>query len=395
MTIRLPGRSFVRRTLALARAEVLHVTRDRAMLVQIIVMPLIQLLMLSNAATFAIKRTPAYVVDFDRTSTSRGLVTRLASSGLVEVVGQSASPDAANDAMLGGRATLVLVVPREFEASLIRTRTASIGIDLNAEKGSAAGIVQSYVVQTLWAYSRELGVEIRPTRRSVVAASAARMSPRPAAGVIDIRTRGWYNPTLDYSNYMVPGLLVALVTMIGTLLTAQNIAREKEIGTLEQLNVTPITKSEFIAAKLLPYWVLALLDLVLGLIVARLVFQIPVRGSPLLLMGAAGIYLVSALAIGLWISTVVETQQQAMFISFFVVMIYLLMSGLLTPIDSMPHWMQILSNLNPVRHFVAISRDILVKGAGPRQIAQPLGILTVYAVVMMAVAIRRYRKRTA
>jgi ABC-2 type transport system permease protein len=194
---------------------------------------------------------------------------------------------------------------------------------------------------------------------------------------------------------MVPGLLVALVTMIGTLLTAQNIAREKEIGTLEQLNVTPITKSEFIAAKLLPYWVLALLDLGLGLIVARLVFQIPVRGSPLLLMGASGIYLVSALAIGLWISTVVETQQQAMFISFFVVMIYLLMSGLLTPIDSMPHWMQIVSNLNPVRHFVAISRDILVKGAGLRQIAQPLGILTVYAVVMMLVAIRRYRKRTA
>ena len=395
MSIRFPGRSFVRRTLALARAEVLHVTRDRAMLVQIIVMPLIQLLMLSNAATFAIKRTPAYVVDFDRTSTSRGLVTRLAASGLVDIVGQSASPDAANDAMLGGRATLVLVVPREFEASLVRTRTATIGIDLNAEKGSAAGIVQSYVVQTLWAYSRELGVEIMPTRRNVVAASTARMSPRPAAGVIDIRTRGWYNPTLDYSNYMVPGLLVALVTMIGTLLTAQNIAREKEIGTLEQLNVTPITKSEFIAAKLLPYWVLALLDLVLGLIVARLVFHIPVQGSPLLLMGAAGIYLVSALAIGLWISTVVETQQQAMFISFFVVMIYLLMSGLLTPIDSMPHWMQIVSNLNPVRHFVAISRDILVKGAGARQIAQPLGILTVYAVVMMLVAIRRYRKRTA
>ena len=178
MSIRFPGRSFVRRTLALARAEVLHVTRDRAMLVQIIVMPLIQLLMLSNAATFAIKRTPAYVVDFDRTSTSRGLVTRLAASGLVDIVGQSASPDAANDAMLGGRATLVLVVPREFEASLVRTRTATIGIDLNAEKGSAAGIVQSYVVQTLWAYSRELGVEIMPTRRNVVAASTARMSDR-------------------------------------------------------------------------------------------------------------------------------------------------------------------------------------------------------------------------
>jgi ABC-2 type transport system permease protein len=394
MRIQFPGRTFVRRTLALARAEVRHVTRDRATLVQVIALPLIQLLVLANAATFAIKRTPAYVLDFDRTSTSRGLIRRLASSRLLEIVGQSTSPDAANDAMLAGRATLVLVVPREFEASLVRTGTAPIGIDLNAEKGSAAGIVQSYVVQTLWAYSRELGVDIHPTRRNVVASRAVRPST-PGAGVIDIRTRGWYNPGLEYDNYMVPGLLVALVTMVGTLLTAQNIAREKEIGTLEQLNVTPITKAEFITAKLLPFWVLALLDLGLGLVVGRLVFVIPMRGSALLLMGAAGIYLVAALAIGLFISTVVETQQQAMFISFFVIMIYLLMSGLLTPIDSMPHWMQIASELNPVRHFVAISRAILVKGAGLREISPPLALLSFYAAGMMAIAIHQYRKRSA
>ena len=395
MTVPVPGGAFVRRTLALARAEVLHVTRDRATLVQIVLVPLIQLLLLSNAATFAIKRTPAYVVDFDRTSTSRTLVTHLTSSGLIDVVGQSASPDAANDAMLTGRATLVLVVPHEFESSLVRTGSATIGLDLNAEKGSAAGIVQSYVVQTIEAYSRELGVEIRPTRRSVVARSAEFVPPRPGAGVIDVRTRGWYNPGLDYTAYMVPGILVALVTMIGTLLTAQNIAREKEIGTLEQLNVTPISRAEFVTAKLLPFWVLALLDLALGLIVGRLVFGIPIRGSLLLLFGSAGIYLVSALAIGLLISTVVETQQQAMFISFFLIMIYLLMSGLLTPIDSMPRWMQLASEVNPVRHFVAIARAVLVKGAGASEVATPLSVLTVYAAVTMTVAIRQYRKRSA
>ena len=395
MKWRLPGRAFIRRTLSLAHAEVLHVRRDRAMIVQITLVPLIQLLMVSNAATFEIKQTPAYVIDFDRTSTSRGLVTRLASSGLVDVVGQSASPDASNDAMLHGRATLVLVIPHEFESSLVRTGTATVGVDLNAEKGSSAGIVQSYVVQTLQRYSRELGVEIQPTRRNVVAASPQFVPPRPAYGLIDVRARGWYNPELDYSNYMVPGVLVALVTMVGTLLTAQNIAREKEVGTLEQLNVTPISRVEFVTAKLLPFWVLGLLDLTLGLIVGRLVFGMPIRGSLFLLYGSAGIYLIVALAIGLLISTAVDTQQQAMFISFFLIMIYLLMSGLLTPVDSMPHWMQILSEFNPVRHFIAISRAVLVKGAGLAQIRFQLMILTIYAAIAMTVAIRQYRKRSA
>jgi ABC-2 type transport system permease protein len=194
---------------------------------------------------------------------------------------------------------------------------------------------------------------------------------------------------------MVPGILVALVTMIGTLLTAQNIAREKEMGTLEQLNVTPIGKAEFITAKLLPFWVLAMLDLMLGLVAARFVFGVPIRGSLMLLLGSAGLYLIVALAIGLWISTLVETQQQAMFLSFFVIMIYLLMSGLLTPIDSMPHWVQVASLLNPVRHFVSIARAILVKGAGFTEIARQLATLGIFAVGFLTLAIRQYRKRAA
>jgi ABC-2 type transport system permease protein len=194
---------------------------------------------------------------------------------------------------------------------------------------------------------------------------------------------------------MVPGILVALVTMIGTLITAQNIAREKEMGTLEQLNVTPITRGQFIAGKLLPFWVLGMIDLALGLALARVVFGVPIRGSLVLLMGSAGLYLVVALAIGLWISTLVETQQQAMFTSFFVIMIYLLMSGLLTPIDSMPHWVQVASLVNPVRHFVSITRAILVKGAGLSEIANPLGALGIFAVVFLTLAIRQYRKRAA
>jgi ABC-2 type transport system permease protein len=392
-------RLFIRRTLVLARAEVLHVVRDRATLAQIIVMPLIQLLILSNVATFAIRQSPVYVVDFDRSSTSRGLVSRLGASGLFNIVGQSESPAAADDAMLRGRVTLIVTIPRDFEAALLREGTGAVHLDVNSEKGSAAGIVQSYAAQILNAYSAELGAEIRPTNRSALDVPSTDMPPgrgpgMSAGGRIETVARGRYNPSLNYKHYMVPGILVALVTMIGTLLTAQNIAREKEMGTLEQLNVTPITKAEFITAKLLPFWVLALLDLALGLVVAHLVFGVPVRGSLLLLFGAAAIYLVVALAIGLWISTLVDTQQQAMFVSFFILMIYLLMSGLFTPVDSMPRWVQLLSELNPVRHFVTISRAILIKGAGLAEIARPLGILAVYATVVLGLSIRQYSKRT-
>jgi ABC-2 type transport system permease protein len=322
-------------------------------------------------------------------------VSRLGSSGFFDIVGQSGSPDSANDAMLGGRATLVVTIPHDFEKSLVRTGTAPIGLDVNAEKGSAAGIVQSYASRILSDYSRELSAKIHPNLRTVSEGPLDEQAPRAGVPRIETRIQSRYNPTLNYKHYMVPGILVALVTMIGTLLTAQNIAREREMGTLEQLNVTPITRAEFITAKLLPFWVLALVDLALGLFVGHLVFGVPIRGSVVLLLASAGVYLIVALAIGLLISTGVETQQQAMFVSFFILMIYLLMSGLLTPIDSMPHWVQVLSELNPVRHFVSISRAVLVKGAGFAEIARPLAILAVYGVAVLGLAIRLYHKRTA
>jgi len=367
----------VRRILFLARAEVLHVVRDKATLAQVLVVPIVQLLVLSNAATFQIRNTPTYVVDLDRTAASRGLVNRFAASGRFEVAGASASLDAANDALLRGDVTMVLAIPHDFEASLVRTGVAPIELSLNAEKGSIAGIVQSYASTIVSGYAAELA------------------PPSARAPRIDVRTHGWYNPALNYRHYMVPGILVALVTLISTLLTAQNIAREKELGTLEQLNVTPITRGQFIAAKLLPFWVLGLIDLTAGLIVGRLVFGIPIRGSLLLLFGAASIYLVVTLATGLWISTIVETQQQAMFVTFFVMMIYLLMSGLFTPIDSMSPWVRVVSLANPVRHFVAISRAVLVKGAGLADVARPLATLVVFGAIAMTLAIRQYSKRTA
>ena len=381
----------MRPILFLARAEVLHVVRDRATLAQCLIVPIVQLLVLSNAATFQIRNTPTYVVDLDRSTTSRGLVARFAASGHFRVAGDSASLDRANDALLRGDVTMVLAIPRDFEASLVRTSAAPVELSVNAEKGSAAGIVQAYASAIVSAYAAELD-----TTRAVAVERERTAEREPfRRASIDVRTRSWYNPALNYRDYMVPGILVALVTLIGTLLTAQNIAREKELGTLEQLNVTPITRGQFIAAKLLPFWVLGLVDLAIGLLVGALVFSIPIRGSLLLLFGAATIYLVVALAIGLWISTMVETQQQAMFVTFFVMNIYLLMSGLFTPIDSMAPWVQVVSQANPVRHFVTISRAVLVKGAGIADVARPLAILVVFAVVTLTLAVRQYSKRTA
>lgn len=383
----------MRQILVLAWAEVLHVVRDRATLAQVILLPVVQLLVLSNAATFSIRNTPAYVVDRDRSASSRGLVNRLAASGHFRITGASGSSDLANQALLAGDATLVLTIPHDFERSLVQTGTAVVQISVNAEKGSAAGIVESYAAHIIDAYATELGAELRPRQRTVEAAT--RGTPVAGQTRIEAQVRSWYNATLNYQHYMVPGILVALVTMISTMLTAQNIAREKELGTLEQLNVTPITRGQFITAKLLPFWALALIDLTIGILLGRLVFGVPMRGSLILLYCAAAAYLIVTLGIGLLISTRVETQQQAMFVTFFIMMIYLLMSGLFTPVDSMPRWVQVAAEFNPVRHFVSIARAILIKGAGLAEIARPLLILVAFAVGFFALAVQQYQKRTA
>jgi ABC-2 type transport system permease protein len=380
----------MRRILFLARAEVLHVVRDRATLAQVMVMPLLQLLILSNAATFGVTDTPTYLVDFDRSTLSRGLISRFRASGHFRVEEQSGSPDLANEALLRGDVTMVLTIPHDFARSIGRSGAAPIQLTVNAEKGSAAGIVQAYATSIAAAYAAELTA-------SAGGPIVGERAPAPVRGapLIDVSVRSWYNPALNYKYYMVPGILVALVTLIGTLLSAQNIAREKELGTLEQLNVTPMTRGQFIAAKLLPFWVLGMVNLAIGLVVAAVVFGVPMRGSLLLLFASAAVYLVAALAIGLWISSIVDTQQQAMFVTFFIMNVYLLMSGLFTPIDSMAPWVRAVSQFNPVRHFVTISRAILMKGAGLADIAQPLLTLTAFGAVTLVLAIRQYSKRAA
>ena len=245
-------------------------------------------------------------------------------------------------------------------------------------------MAQAYAVRILTQINQDIQIDFATT--------VEQTSP-PAT--INVVASHWFNPDLNYQTYMVPGILVVLVTMIGTFLSAMNIVREKEIGTIEQLNVTPIRKYHFIIGKLVPFWILALIELAFGLVIARLVFDTPMLGSLPLLFGLAGMYLLVMLGFGLWISTLADTQQQAMFVAWFFVVIFILMSGLFTPIESMPVWAQKLTLLNPVAYFMKIMRRVLLKGAGFEAVQTQFWALTVYGICMLSLAVRKYRKVTA
>lgn len=372
----------------LLRKEYLQIFRDRLMVAQMLLLPVIQLAVLANAATFEVRAAHLVVVDEDRSATSRGLVDRMRAAGRFELVQATASAERADEAMLRREAGVILHIPRDFERDLVRTRSAPVQLILNAEDGAAAGVTLSYAQRIVADYAAELTSTLR-------IATSPGEGPVPGQGRIDVRARGWYNPELDYRFFMVPGILVQLVTIVGTLLTALNIVREKELGTLEQLNVTPVTRGQFIAAKLIPLWSLGLVALTIGMLVARFLFHVPVRGSVLLVFATASVYLLAALGVGLLVSTMVSTQQQAMFVTFFIVLVYLLMSGLFTPVRSMPAWAQWIAQVNPVMHFIEIMRAVMLRGAGLREIARSLGVLSLIAVGVFSLSVRQYAKRTA
>jgi ABC-2 type transport system permease protein len=363
----------------LVKKELLQIRRDGLMMRQLFLMPIVQLIVLSSAATFEVKRASMYVVDRDHTTSSTGLVDRLRASGRFDLVASSPSMSQADEALLRRRTSIIVSIPADFEKDLVRQHAADVQLILNAEDGATAGVTHSYAAQIIAAYTRELGAEISP---SIAAPSS-----------VEIRSRGWYNPDLNYRDYVVPGILVQLVTVIGTLLTAMNIVREKEIGTLDQLSVTPLNRGTFIAAKLIPLWIIAVVELCLGLIVGKVLFDVPLVGNVGLVFLVAAIYLVAALGTGLLISTLVDTQQQAMFITFFMVMIYLLMSGLFTPVRSMPEWAQWIAAVNPVKHVISVMRAVMLKGATLGDVLRPLAYLAAFGAAMLTLAVRQYGRR--
>ncbi len=364
----------------LVRKEFLQVFRDPATVFQILVIPVMQLLILSNAATFDVPRARLLVVDEDRSALSAQVIDRLDGSGRFRVVGVAPTDAGVEAALLDREARAVLRIPRHFERDLARTRHAAVQLSLDAEEGASAGILQTAALAILADVTRDLG--------SGSAEAMVRAGPP-----LDLRASRWFNPSGNYKHFMVPGLLVSLTSIIGLLLTAQNIVREKELGTIEQLNVTPISRTQFLIGKLLPFWLLAMVTFSLGMTVGVFVFGIPTRGSVPLVFLSAGVYLVVALGIGLLISTIARTQQQVMFVAFFILLLYLLLSGIFTPLESAPAWAQWVAMANPVKYFVFIMRTVLVRGGGLAEVGPTLLGLAVAGVGVMTLAVRQYSKR--
>lgn len=365
--------------------EFRQIFRNKGMLPIIFVAPIIQLLILVNAATFEMKDLKLYVIDQDQSQFSRQLISQFRASPYFKIIDSGTGAGEGREILDKGTADFILHLPRNFEKDLFREGKATVQLVINAIDGMKAGLGMSYAGEVIMDFNGNI-IEEYGFKRGVVVSN-------PNTNTIDVTYSNWYNPDLDYKTFMVPGILVLLVTMIGAFLGSMNIVREKEAGTIEQLNVTPIRKYEFIIGKLLPFWLLALFELALGLFIAKLIYDTPIIGSIGLIFGFAALYLLVVLGIGLFISTVTETQQQAMFISWFFLVIFILLSGLFTAIENMPLWAQKLTLFNPVRYFIEVTRMVMLKGAGFMEIQRHFIILAFYAVAINGLAVWRYRKR--
>ena len=365
----------------LLQKEFLQIFRNKAMLPLIFVMPIIQLIVLTFAADFELKDINYVFIDADHSIASERLMSKFEASKYFRLMGEKTDYASGMEALDENKATLLIRIPPKFEQTLMRYKSAEIMLDVNSIDGQAATLSFSYANGIISDFNGNIRQEWNGL-------------PDKIKFPVSVAKRYWFNPEMEYKNLMVPGILALLVTMIGMFLSAMNVVREKEIGTIEQINVTPISKVTFLVGKLLPFWVIAMFELSFGLLIGFLIFNIPINGSLPLLYAYAAIYLLVVLGIGLWISTITNTQQQAMFIAWFIMVIFILMSGLFTPIENMPLWAQKLTYANPIAYFVKVLRSILLKGSDFYDLQMDFLKIIGFALLMLTAAVLSYRKRT-
>jgi ABC-2 type transport system permease protein len=368
--------------LFIVQKEFRQIFRNKAMLPIIFVLPLLQLLILSNAASFEIKNIKFSYIDNDHSAASRELISKFQASNYFNIINSFPSKKEADFQMQTGKVDVILEIPNHFERNLIKENGTNLSVSINAIDGAAAGVENVYISQIINGFNQKIQTQLYQYNEADYV--------RPV-NIVTIPSF-WYNNTLNYKTFMVPGILVLLVTMLTLFLSSMNVVREKEIGTLEQINVTPIKKYQFIVGKLFPFWVLGLVILTVGLIIAKVVFNVPILGNIGLIYFFTAVYLLVILGIGLIISNHTDTQQQAMFIAWFFSVIFILMSGLFTPIESMPVWAQNLTLLNPIRYFVEIIRMVMLKGATFSDISRPFFIIVFYAFALNGIAVWSYKK---
>ena len=362
--------------------EFSQIFRDASILRLIFVMPVIQLLVLPWAADYEVKNIKVAIVDNDHSDYSRQFISKLTASGYFLLDQYTSSYAEAAKEIEKDDADIVVQIPSHFEKNLVKENEASMLLAVNAINGVKAVLGAAYLQKIIQDYNNQVREEW---------IQMPRFSPEIN---IEVQSSNWYNPLMDYKWFMVPGILVVLVTMVGSFLTSLNIVREKEIGTIEQINVTPIKKHHFILGKLIPFWILGLLILSIGLLISWIAYGILPLGSFITIYIFAGVYLLAVLGLGLLVSTFCTSQQQAMLISFFLMMIFILLGGLYTPIDSMPEWAQWITALNPVTYFIEVMRLVILKGSSLTDIAPQLGIIFLFAFVLNTWAVINYRKRT-
>jgi len=373
------------RIVTLLRKEFLQVFRDPRMRMVIFGVPVIQTLIFGYAVTMDVRHVRLAVLDRDNTPESRALVARFTGSDYFDAVrhpGREAEAQALIDA---GEVAAVLQIDAGFAADLDAGRPAPVQLAVDGSDSNTARLVLNYSSVIAGGYNEAvlLGRTLRLAGRTV------------PAGAIDLRPRAWFNENLESRNYFVPGVMAILVMLLSLMLTGMAIVREKEAGTIEQIMVTPIRPVEFILGKCAPFVVVGFVDVALVTLVGVFWFDIPIRGDfPLLLLGTA-LFLLSTLGIGLFISTVSETQQQAMMTTFFFFFPAMLLSGFIYPIANMPEPVQWLTLANPLRHFLVIIRGVFLKGIGIDVLWPQLAALLLLGLVVMAFAVSRFRKTLA
>nr|MBI1229538.1 ABC transporter permease subunit [Cytophagales bacterium] len=371
----------MRTLMFLLQKEFRQIFRNAMILRMIIAMPIIQLLIMPMAADFEIKNITISIVDHDRSSYSQKLVNKIIASGYFRLNDYSSSFHESFGEFQNDNSDLILEIPLNFEKDLVRENSSDLFIAVNAINGTKASVGSSYLGRIISDYNSDIRLQRSEPQQMT------------ASHLIEITTLNWFNPFLNYPFFMVPGILVVLVTMVGAFMCALNIVKEKEVGTIEQINVTPIKKYIFILGKLIPFWLIGIFIFSIGLfIIARFVYGIIPMGSVIVLYSFLGIYLIALLGIGLIISTYSNTQQQAMSLAFFCMMIFLLMSGLFTPIESMPEWAKVIAKCNPVTYFIEVMRMVVLKGSGFSDLIWQFLIICGMAVFFNTWAIVNYKK---
>ena len=370
--------------------EFLELRKDPKLFGVVVIAPIIQLTMLGYAATTDVRDVPVVVADGDRSPSSRELVARFEGSRNFSIVGVVASTPEVEPYLQLGTAWLALSIPPGYGADVTGGVPVTVQLIADGSDSNSTTVALGYATSVIGGYAQEI-VDSRMAVRSSSALTAA-----PAPGGIEPRIRIWFNPQLESRHFMIPGVLALVLLVVTANLASMAIVREKELGTLEQLNVTPLRRWELIVGKLLPYGTIAMIDVVLVVAVAVFWFEVPLRGSFPLLLGMSLLYVLCTLALGLFISTISETQQQAMMTAtffFLTPMIYL--SGFIFPIENMPAVIQVFTYLIPLRYFLIIVRGIFLKGIGLNLLWPQAAALAAWGLIVLSLAVSRSRKRAA